>query len=189
MNTHTELDAVLADLATLLTRAADTPADAPTPCTDFDFATLRQHVIGWMSAFTDGFTADDHQCGDAQKVVVDGDGAEQVQQLRARLAEVLPAAAEHPVRIGDAEMPGGMSLSMILWEYQVHGWDLARAAGLDWRPAESGLDESLQFAPMMLTPDYQGEGKAFAPAVDVAADAPAIDRLVAMSGRAPGWSG
>ncbi|NMN99877.1 TIGR03086 family protein [Gordonia sp. TBRC 11910] len=188
METHEELDAVLADLGDLLAAAAHTPAGAVTPCTDFDFATLRQHVVGWMSAFTEGFSADDHQCGDAEAVVVVGDGSDQVCDLRARLAQVLPAAAEHPVRIGDAEMPGGMSLSMILWEYQVHGWDLARAAGMDWRPAESGVNESLRFAPTMLTPDYQGEGKTFAPAVDVANDAPAIDRLVAMSGRDPKWS-
>jgi hypothetical protein len=31
-------------------------------------------------------------------------------------------------------MPGEMALNMILWEYQIHGWDLARATGQDWRP-------------------------------------------------------
>jgi hypothetical protein len=41
---------------------------------------------------------------------------------------------------------------------------------------------------MMLTADYQGEGKPFAPRVPVADDAPALDRLVALSGRDPGWA-
>ena len=81
-------------------------------------------------------------------------------------------------------MPGDMALSMILWEYQVHGWDLAVATGQPWAPAEAGLEASLEFAPMMLTDDYQGEGKPFAPRVPVADDAPALDRLVALSGRA-----
>jgi len=39
----------------------------------------------------------------------------------------------------------------------------------------------------MLTPDYQGEGKAFAPPVTPPTDATPVQRLVALSGRNPGW--
>ena len=84
-------------------------------------------------------------------------------------------------------MPGEMALSMILWEYQVHGWDLARATGQPWSPPAEAAEESLEFAPGMLTPDYQGDGKAFAPRVPVPASAPALDRLLGLSGRDPGW--
>jgi uncharacterized protein (TIGR03086 family) len=76
---------------------------------------------------------------------------------------------------------------MILWEYQVHGWDLARATGQPWSPPAAAAEESLEFAPGMLTPDYQGEGKAFGPPVPIPATAPALDRLLALSGRDPGW--
>jgi uncharacterized protein (TIGR03086 family) len=76
---------------------------------------------------------------------------------------------------------------MILWEYQMHGWDLARATGRPWSPPETAARESLAFAPGMLTADYQGEGKAFAPPVPVPADAPALDRLLGLSGRDPHW--
>jgi len=85
-------------------------------------------------------------------------------------------------------MPGDMALSMVLWEYQVHGWDIATATGKNWSPAEGPLENSIGFADQMLTPDFQGEGKAFAPRVEVPADAPALDRLVAMSGRDPEWN-
>ena len=97
-------------------------------------------------------------------------------------------AADRPLSLGEAAMPGDMALSMILWEYQVHGWDLAVALGRPWSPDEQGLEASLAFAPMMLTDDYQGEGRPFAPRVPVPDDAPALNRLVAVSGRDPRWS-
>ncbi len=56
-------------------------------------------------------------------------------------------AAARPLKLGEAGMPGDMALSMILWEYQVHGWDLARATGQDWSPPAAAAAESLAFAP------------------------------------------
>ena len=100
-------------------------------------------------------------------------------------AALAAGAASRPLVLGGAGMPGELALSMILWEYQVHGWDLARAIGRPWSPDPDGLEASLAFAPMMLTDDYQGEGKPFAPRVPVPEDAPPLDRLVALSGRRP----
>jgi uncharacterized protein (TIGR03086 family) len=185
METSTAILRVLDQLADLLDRTADTPPTASTPCTDFDVAGLRAHIVGWLTAFTDGYTSDDHLCSDPQAVAVDGSGADQVRRCAARLAEVFPAALSNPLKIGDAAMPGDMAASMILWEYQVHGWDLAHAASVSWSPADDGVEASLAFAPGMLTPDFQGEGKAFGPRVDVADDAPALERLVGLSGRDP----
>ena len=51
----------------------------------------------------------------------------------------------------------------------------------------AGVEESLAFAPGMLTPDYQGEGMSFGPRVEVGPDAPAFDRLLGLSGRDPQW--
>ncbi|ALG83951.1 TIGR03086 family metal-binding protein [Gordonia phthalatica] len=183
METSTALLRVLDQLADLLDDAAATPPTAPTPCSEYDFQTLRGHVVGWLTAFTDGYAADDHTCSDPEAVTVEGSGAEQVRRNAARLSELLPAALAHPLNIGGAGMPGDMAASMILWEYQVHGWDLAQAAGLPWSPDEEGLEASLVFAPNMLTPDFQGKGKVFGPAVDVPADAPAMNRLAGLSGR------
>jgi uncharacterized protein (TIGR03086 family) len=81
-----------------------------------------------------------------------------------------------------------MALSMIFWEYQVHGWDLARATDQPWSPPTAAAEESLAFAPGMLTSDYQGDGKAFGPRVRVPAAAAPLDRLLGLSGRDPGWT-
>jgi uncharacterized protein (TIGR03086 family) len=103
-------------------------------------------------------------------------------------AALLAGATERPLRLGDAGMPGEMALSMILWEYLVHGWDLATATGQPWSPPAAAAEQSLQFAPGMLTADYQGEGKPFAPRVPVPASAPPLDRLLGLSGRDPSWT-
>ena len=183
MDTSAALIRTLDQLADLLDQAADTPPDSPTPCTDFDVAALRHHIVGWLTAFTDGYTSDDHTCSDPDAVTVDGSGADQVRDAAERLREVFPAALANPLKIGEAGMPGDMAASMILWEYQMHGWDLAQAAGLEWNPDDEALEASLEFAPAMLTPDFQGEGKSFGPAVVVPESASPLERLVGLSGR------
>jgi uncharacterized protein (TIGR03086 family) len=185
------LSAVLADLAPVMSGITQEQLVNPTPCTELDVAQLRDHVVGWLDTFAAGFAdpggqapragLDDYQAGP--------DPAAQVRAAAATLdAAIRGGAAGRPLRLGESAMPGEMALSMILWEYQVHGWDLARATGQPWSPPAAAAAESLAFAPNMLTPDYQGEGKAFAPRVPVAADAPPLDRLLGLSGRDPDWS-
>jgi uncharacterized protein (TIGR03086 family) len=163
----------------------------PTPCTELDVAKLRTHVLGWLTTFAAGFA---DPGGQAPLEALDGytvpaDPAAEVRSASDRMAAALRGggAAGRPMRLGTSAMPGDMALSMILWEYQVHGWDLARATGQPWSPPAEAAEESLEFAPGMLTDDYQGEGKAFAPRVPVPATAPALDRLLGLSGRDPAW--
>lgn len=185
-DTARQLHAVLHALATVLDGIRSEQTADPTPCAEFDVAALRAHVVGWLTAFTVGFEAADGTCSDPEQTPVEGTGGDQVRSLAARLERVLPEAASRPLVIGGAGLPGEMALAMILWEYQVHGWDLATATGQDWSPDEDGVIASLAFAPGMLTDDFQGEGKIFGPRVAVPDDAPALARLVALSGRDPG---
>jgi len=186
------LSAVLADLAPMMSGITREQLSNPTPCTELDVAQLRDHVVGWLDTFAAGFA---DPGGQAPRAGLDGyqappDPAAEVRAAAATLDAALRAgAAARPLRLGDSAMPGDMALAMILWEYQVHGWDLARATGQPWSPPTAATEESLAFAPNMLTPDYQGEGKAFAPRVPVAAGAPPLDRLLGLSGRDPGWPG
>jgi len=156
-----------------------------------DVEALRNHILGWLTTFAGGFADPD---GQAPQADIDGyqapaDAAQQVHAAADLLdGAIRSGAAERPLRLGDSAMPGELALGMILWEYQVHGWDLARATGQQWSPPAAAAQESLGFAPGMLTEDYQGEGKAFAPRVSVPDDAPPLDRLVGLSGRDPNWT-
>jgi uncharacterized protein (TIGR03086 family) len=173
------LSAVLADLAEVVGGISPAQLHHPTPCTDYDVAQLRDHVLHWLTTFADAF-ADQPGSGQLETITAAADRMDQA--LRA-------GAASRPLRLGDSAMPGDMALSMILWEYQMHGWDLARATSQAWSPPAAAAEESLEFAPGMLTADYQGEGKAFAPRVPVPESAPAFDRLLGLSGRDPAWAG
>ncbi|MFY0409078.1 TIGR03086 family metal-binding protein [Solicola sp. PLA-1-18] len=185
---------LLSDVLDDLARVVDVDASrlgAPTPCADFDVAALRTHVVGWLSTFADGFADPDGRAprADLAGFEPSDDAAAEVRDATGRLVDALRAGgAERPLSLGGAAMPGELALGMVLWEYQTHGWDLARATGQPWSPAAEGLEQSLVFAPMMLTPDYQGVGKSFAPAVPVPDDAPPLDRLLGLSGRDPGWT-
>ena len=195
MTTSTEMTtdlliAVLADLARVVGGIADEQLDDPTPCTDYNVRQLQDHVVGWLTTFADGMADPD---GQAPRASIDGyrtpaDATAAVRSAADRLTQALRSgAAARPLRLGDSAMPGELALGMILWEYQVHGWDLARATGQPWSPPDAAAQESLTFAPGMLTDDYQGEGKAFGVPVAVADTAPPLDRLLGLAGRDPGW--
>jgi uncharacterized protein (TIGR03086 family) len=184
------LAAVLADLAQVVGGVTADHLHDPTPCADWDVAQLRDHVLGWLTTFAAGFADPD---GQAPRASLDGytapaDPAAEVRSAAATLdAALRSGAASRPLRLGEAAMPGGMALDMILWEYLVHGWDLARATGQPWSPPAAATAESLAFAPGLLTADYQGHGKAFGVAVPVPDTAPPLDRLLGLSGRDPRW--
>jgi uncharacterized protein (TIGR03086 family) len=186
------LAAVLTDLAPVVGGITGEQLRDPTPCADYDVAQLRDHVLGWLTTFAAGFADRD---GRAPRASLDGYRAPPDAARAARtaadslIAALRGGAAERPLRLGESAMPGDMALGMILWEYQVHGWDLARATGQPWSPPAAAAEASLGFAPAMLTDDYQGDGKAFARRVAVSQEAPPLDRLLGLSGRDPGWSG
>ncbi len=189
-NTADLLVAVLSELAPMVGSITAEQLHDPTPCTELDVGQLGDHVLGWLTTFAAGFA--DPQ-GRAPRDRLDGyrapaDAAAEVRTASDTLARAIRGgAASRPLWLGDSAMPGEMALSMILWEYQVHGWDLARATGQPWSPPPAAALESLRFAPGMLTDDYQGDGKAFAKPVSVPDSAPPLDRLLGLSGRDPGW--
>ncbi len=196
MTTSTEqtadlLTEVLTELAPVVGGVTDDQLRDPTPCTDYDVAQLREHVLGWLTIFAAAFA---DPAGQAPRASTDGyqvpaDPAAEVRAAASTIGQAIRAgAAGRPLRLGGSGMPGDMALSMILWEYQVHGWDLARATGQPWSPPSAAAEESLAFAPGMLTADYQGDGKAFGPRIPVPDTAPPLDRLLGLSGRDPGWT-
>ncbi|WP_181780190.1 TIGR03086 family metal-binding protein, partial [Pseudonocardia pini] len=86
---------------------------------------------------------------------------------------------------GPDELPAPMIGGMILGELVLHGWDLARTAGVHPQWSDDVLEAAL---PVVAGMAEQGrEMGIFGPEVAVAADAPALDRVVALSGRDPRW--
>lgn len=188
MHTHEQILDVLDGLAYVLEGAAQAPDSAPTPCTDYDVAALKQHILGWLTSFADGLEDPDGNCSDPDAVTVEGDGSVQARALRSRLDAVLPVPADRTLTIGGGTMPVEMALSMILSEYLLHGWDLATATDQAWEPRQEASDAAFTALDAMLTPDFQGPGKSFATPVVLEEEASVFDHLLARSGRDPQWT-
>jgi uncharacterized protein (TIGR03086 family) len=192
MTTSTEkttdlLAAVLADLAPVVAGVTEQQKNDPTPCSDYDVAQLTDHVTGWLSTFADGFADPD---GQAPRASLDGyvsppDPAAEVRRAAATMEKALrDGAAARPLKLGGSAMPGELALGMILWEYQMHGWDLARATGQPYRPDPVLVRAALEFAERFA----DLEGGPFGPSVAVPADAPPFDRLLGATGRDRNWT-
>lgn len=193
MNTTlTQLRSTLTDLARVADGIGDEQENLPTPCENFDVAQLRNHVVGWLENFADGYAGPDGVCPnpDVGSVVVPAaDAADRIDTAREKLSHAIDdGAADRDLIIAGDGLPGGMALSMILSEYIIHGWDLAVATGQEWDPDAEAAAVSREFLTGMVPPDSRGPDGMFGPEVEVPADVDALERLLAFSGRDPRWS-
>lgn len=189
--TADRLEPLLTELAHVLAGIDDDQLHRSTPCTEMDVTQLREHVLGWLSTFAAGFADPQGQAprADLEDYTAPADGAAAARAAADQLlGAIRGGAAQRPLQLGQSAMPGELALGMVLWEYVVHGWDLAAATGQPWDPPAAAVEQSLDFAPGMLTEDYQGPGKTFGPRVPVPDDAPALHRLLGLSGRDPQWT-
>ncbi len=96
-----------------------------------------------------------------------------------------PAVWEGEIATGEGAMPAEGMARMLILELVLHGWDLAKATGQDYRADDATAKEVLatveEFAAMYR--QYQG----FAEPVPARAGAPDLELAVALSGRDPYW--
>jgi uncharacterized protein (TIGR03086 family) len=169
---------------------------APTPCRDYDVRALLDHlawaaVLSQRSATRTPFEHDWSSLTPAP--FLDGVPVEQwAAAVPAELdtaadAWADPAAWEGETLMGSAAMPAGVVGPMMLAEFVLHGWDLARAIGAPYEvPAELG--QAVLEAVQPLT-QMGRDGGWYGPEVPVPGDAPAFDRALGLTGRDPAWRG
>jgi uncharacterized protein (TIGR03086 family) len=190
------LGPVLDDLA----RIVDVPAPAelhrPTPCERFDVAALRDHVLGWLRFFAAALADPDAGAPrpDPDAYRAADAGAPLADDVRRAAATILGAVrdgiAERQVVLSASRMDGDAALAMILGEYVLHGWDLARALERPWSPPPAASEAALRFFQGMILPEYRtAESAYFGPEVPVPAGAGALERLLGFAGRDPAPSG
>ena len=180
-------------LADLVVAVRDDQLDAPTPCPAYTLGDLVEHVGGLALAFTwaarKSWPDDDGSGppppGDASNL--GDDWRTRIERDLVALGEAWqdPAAWEGMTAAGGIEMPGEIGGLVALDELVAHGWDVARASGQPFDADEATLQAVHDFVAEF--PD-EARGDAFAPAVAVPADAPLLDRVVALTGRDPRWS-
>lgn len=189
------LDPVLGQLADVVGGVTPEQSGDPTPCTRYDVATLRDHVLGWLQFFAAAF-ADPARTGPRPDPSVyraaddDRDLADVVRRSADTLRDAVRGGVlDGQVVVSQSRMEGPAAFGMVLGEYLVHGWDLAVAVGAPWTPPEQACENALEFFRGMVLPEYRGdEGGFFGAEVAVAPDAPALDRLLGFAGRRPDWT-
>ncbi|PUA80763.1 TIGR03086 family metal-binding protein [Nocardioides currus] len=179
-------------LLTLAARVDESHLGGPTPCEGRTVGQLIEHLVGLTAAFR---AAADKELGPLTDTSPDDDGWPELQDgWRDSLAERVPALVEAwrspdawsgMTRAGGVDLPGEVAGLVALDELVLHGWDLARATGQDYRCDDATAAACMQFVAGF---DTSGTPGLFGPATPVADDAPELDRLLARSGRDPQWS-
>jgi uncharacterized protein (TIGR03086 family) len=167
---------------------------AATPCVDFDVRAVIDHlawaaVLSQRSATRTPFEHDWSSLTPAP--FLDGVPVEQwAAAVPAELDTAAdawgdPAAWEGETLMGTAPMPAGVVGPMMLAEFVLHGWDLARAIGAAYDvPADLGEATLAAVQPLV---QMGRDGGWYGPEVPVPADAPAFDRALGLTGRDPAW--
>ncbi|WP_019629872.1 TIGR03086 family metal-binding protein [Actinomadura atramentaria] len=164
--------------------------DAKTPCTEFDLRTLVNH---WVL-----FTSHGLECR-AQRRDIPAELMERdftaepgwADAYAAQLDRALAAWAEPGVWEGEITTPVGAAAapdiaSLVVKEMAVHGWDVARAAGEDFRV--SARTGELLRAVVEKNAELYRKYDGFADPVDVPPTASAFEQALAISGRDPRWT-
>jgi uncharacterized protein (TIGR03086 family) len=164
--------------------------DNPTPCTDWTVRDILNHVTGGATMFglcvRDGAVPDEKlgelMTGDNLGTDFKGSFHRAIDDAEESFA--IPGAMDRVVTLPFGEMPAGAALNFAIFDVATHAWDLAKATGqsTDLDPETSGI--AYEVAQNMLNDDLRNSGL-FGPAVVVADDAPAADRLAGLAGRTP----
>ncbi|GAA2472976.1 TIGR03086 family metal-binding protein [Streptomyces thermolineatus] len=164
--------------------------DLPTPDEDWTVRDLVNHLTVeqlWVPPLVDE-GLDPAAVGDRFDGDVLGDdpaAAWDAAAEAARRSWERPGALEKRVHLSYGVSSGLAYCAQMTADATVHGWDLARAVGADPRVPESLVAFSLrEFG------GYSGslaDSGLFAPPVEIPENAPDADRLLALTGRSPGW--
>lgn len=181
-------------LGALIATVPDAGLGRPTPCSGYTVADLLDHIAGLTVAFggaavkATGESASMGPSGSGENLDPDWRSSlpARLESLAAAWAE--PGAWTGMTRVGGQDLPGAVAGVIALGELIVHGWDLARATDLPFAADVEGVGPLLELAQQTFGGSDAPRGTAFGPAVPVAEDAPAFDRVLGLLGRDPEWS-
>jgi uncharacterized protein (TIGR03086 family) len=174
----------------LVTAVAPSSWDAPSPCTEWRARDVVGHIVDMHDVM---LRPTDRPSSPRPSIEDDPPAA-----YRAARADVEAILADPAVALTECDTPmGRMTVAehvdgVVSVDLVLHGWDLARAAGLDDTIDPDELARLWpgirDMPPEMRIPEHFGPGiVVFGPQVVVPDDAPLQDRLLGKLGRDPRW--
>lgn len=188
MSTFVDLGPSVERVVALLPGVRDDHLDAPTPSVDTPVADLLSHLIMLSAAFRGAAekAPDPGLPGRPPALVPDWRTVLPARLDALAAAWRVPGARDGMASVGGIEMPSAAIAVVALDEIVLHGWDLARATGQPYEADPVSVEACIGFVSSMVRPE--GVPGLFGPPVQVPDDAPALDRLLGLSGRDPAWS-
>jgi len=189
MNMHSEMTDAAGAAATTVSNVRGDQFDGPTPDTEWDVRTLLNHLILWTS-----YSAECRAHGESvsEELMAKDFAAEPdfAAGYRAQLDRALaawgdPAAWERDLNVMGSPTPAADVAALLIAEMVLHAWDLAAATGQAYIVSDAAAEAAL--AAVEANAELFRQYKGFAEPVPVPADAPVLDRVLAASGRDPGW--
>jgi uncharacterized protein (TIGR03086 family) len=188
-NLSAEMAAASAEAARVVGNVPQNALNARTPCDDWDLRTLLNHTILWTSYSAERRAHGESDAEDLMNKDFAADPGfreDYARQINKPVKAWSAPEAWTGTRnvMGDAT-PAADVGAMLLMETALHGWDVARATGQEFRTDEQTAKalEAIVQAQAELFRKYQG----FADAVEPAENATAFERALTLSGRDPGW--
>ena len=177
LNPLTSANATLAVLQHVLRGLGEDDLGRSTPCTEFTVGQLESHLLGSLTSLTSlaGSTLVPSTAGYLESRIADA-AQQAVETWTAR-------GLAGTVQAGPRELPATIAASILSVEFLVHAWDFASATGQKVTVSDDVATYVLGLAEKIVTPELR-ESAGFDPAISINADVPALDRLIAFSGRA-----
>jgi uncharacterized protein (TIGR03086 family) len=188
-NLSAEMAAASAEAARVVNAVPEGTLNAPTPCGEWDLRTLLNHTILWTSYSAERRAHGESVAEDLMNKDFTADPGfreDYARQInKAVTAWSAPEAWEGTRNVMGDATPAADVGAMLLMETALHGWDVARATGQEFKTDEqtaTALADIVQ-AQAELFRKYQG----FADAIEPPKNATAFERALTLSGRDPNW--
>jgi uncharacterized protein (TIGR03086 family) len=159
----------------------------PTPCPALDVGHLASHLIGGLAGFADVAVGKEMRF-DYDPDLSTKDARVEFRTAADRMLESFDSSAlEKTYKMPWGDSTGRQLVGFELIEVLTHGWDLARALGIDSTIPEDLANAALESAQLWVD-DSTRVPVLFGPEVSVPPTATVTDRLVGFLGRDPTWS-
>ncbi len=160
----------------------------PSPCDDWNAGEVARHMVAVLdrvAGFPQGID------GDTLPLVVDLETPGTYSERFTASAHAVQLAWSDDAVLGQmltlpwAVLPGAITIAIYTCELTVHTWDLAQAIGVQPEWHEADVTKCVEVMQMGIPAEPRDADTPFGPVVEVPADAPSIDKLVAWVSRQP----